>query len=67
MAVLPGVTVASVCAPDAVTTMRFTVHDNVDVKPYVDEGSIVDSTGKGTVPTDNVSYDGKAVFTVHPL
>jgi hypothetical protein len=63
---LPKVEIASVASPGAVTTMHFVVKD-VDVKPYVDEGSIVESTGKGTVPADDVTYDGEAVFTVHPL
>jgi hypothetical protein len=64
---LPKVKIASVSMPGAVQTMTFAVESGVNVKPYVDEGSQVDTTGSGTAPSDDVSYDGKAVFTVHPL
>jgi len=64
---LPKVKIASVAMPGAVQTMTFAVESGVNVKPYVDEGSQVDTTGSGTAPSDEVSYDGKAVFTVHPL
>lgn len=64
---LPRVEIASVSAPGAVTTMVFDVDTSVDLKPYVDEGSVVDSEASGTVPPDDVSYDGEGVFTVHPL
>ena len=64
---LPRVEIASAIAPGAVTTLTFTVDSGVDLKPYVDEGSVVDSEASGTVPPDDVSYDGEGVFTVHPL
>jgi hypothetical protein len=63
---LPRVEIAHVAAPGAVQKLEFAV-ESVDIKPYVDEGSVVESEGRGTVPADDVSYDGKAVFTVHPL
>jgi hypothetical protein len=64
---LPRVEIASIVSPGAVTTMSFAVESSVDIKPYVDEGSIVESEASGTVPADDVSYDGEGVFTVHPL
>lgn len=64
---LPRVEIASASSPGAVTTMTFVVESDVDLKPYVDEGSIVESNARGTAPIDDVSYDGKGVFTVHPL
>jgi hypothetical protein len=64
---LPQVKIATVSAPGAVTELRFTVEKGVDIKPYVDEGSEVTGQSSGTAPPDDVSYDGKAVFTVHPL
>ena len=64
---LPKVKIASVDAPGAVQTMTFTVDESVNLKPYVDEGSKVDSSGSGTVPPDDVSYDGASTFHVHPL
>lgn len=64
---LPRVEIASVVEPGAVTSMEFDVESSVDLKPYVDEGSVVESEASGTIPTDDVSYDGEGVFTVHPL
>ncbi len=64
---LPRVKIANISMPGAVQTMTFDVDSGVNLKPYVDEGSQVNSTGSGTAPSDDVSYDGKAVFTVHPL
>ena len=64
---LPRVEIASVTSPGKVTTMDFKVESSVDINPYVNEGSVVEAESKGTAPTDDVSYDGKAVFTVHPL
>lgn len=64
---LPRRELAHVTAPGTVTTLNFTVEDDVDIKPYVDEGSVVESEGRGTAPADDVTYNGKAVFTVRPL
>jgi hypothetical protein len=64
---LPKVKLATVDNPGAVQTMTFTIEPGVNLKPYVDEGSQVDSTGAGTIPSDDVSYNGAGVFTVHPL
>jgi hypothetical protein len=64
---LPKVKIAHVTSPGKVTTMSFTVDGKTDLKPYVDEGSEVDGQGMGSAPMTDVSYDGKGVFTVHPL
>lgn len=64
---LPRVEIARVNAPGAVTTMKFIVEDSVNLDPYVNEGSVIDTEGRGTLPADDVSYDGTGVFTVHPL
>lgn len=64
---LPRVEIASTTAPGAVTRIEFTVDGSVNLKPYVEEGSVVESSGRGTLPADNVSYEGLGVFTVHPL
>jgi len=64
---LPRVEIASARQPGAVTTLEFDVDTGVNLKPYVDEGSIVEGSGSGDAPADDVSYDGKGVFTVHPL
>ncbi len=64
---LPRVEIARAASPGSVPTIEFEIVPGVDLKPYVDEGSVVESTGRGRVPEDDVSYDGLAVFTVHPL
>jgi hypothetical protein len=64
---LPRVEIANVMAPGAVTTLDFTVMKSVDLQPYVEEGSVVESESAGRLPTDDVSYAGEGVFTVHPL
>lgn len=64
---LPRVEIASVHAPGAVTTMSFDVKADVDLQPYVEEGSVVEGESAGTLPEDDVSYAGQGVFTVHPL
>jgi hypothetical protein len=64
---LQKVKIASVSSPGAVQTLTFEVEHGVNLKPYIDEGSQVDSSGSGTQPTSDVTFDGKGVFTVHPL
>jgi hypothetical protein len=64
---LPRAKIASVSSPGAVRTLSFHVESGVNLKPYIDEGSQVDSAGMGTQPTQDVTFDGKGVFTVHPL
>ena len=64
---LPRVKIASVASPGAIKTLTFHVEPGVNLKPYIDEGSVVDSAGSGTQPTQDVSFDGSGVFTVHPL
>lgn len=64
---LPRVKIASVSAPGAVTELVFAVEKDVNLKPYIDEGSRVEGQSRGNAPPDDVSYDGLATFTIHPL
>ena len=64
---LPRTEIARIANPGPVTTMKFIVESKVNLDPYVNEGSVIETTGSGTAPSDDVTYDGKAVFTVHPL
>jgi hypothetical protein len=64
---LPRIEIAHVANPGAVQTMTFVVDKDVDINPYVNEGSTVEAESSGTAPADDVTYDGKATFTVHPL
>jgi len=47
--------------------MTFDIKPGVNLKPYIDEGTKVVSRCTGVLPTNDVTFDGKAVFTVHPL
>jgi hypothetical protein len=64
---LPKVKIASIRNPGAVQDMDFAVEPGVDLRPYVEEGATVETLGSGTIPTDDVSYDGLGVFTVDVL
>lgn len=64
---LPKVKIASVSSPGAVRTLAFDIEPGVNLKPYIDEGSQVSSSGTGTQPTQDVMFDGAGVFTVHPF
>jgi hypothetical protein len=64
---LPRVEIAKVVDPGAVTTLEFQVDGKVNLDPYVNEGSVVEGESSGRLPEDDVTYDGRAVFTVHPL
>jgi hypothetical protein len=64
---LPRVEIADVASPGAVTTMMFHCNGKINLDPYVNEGSVIETEGKGALPADDVSYNGMGVFTVHPL
>lgn len=64
---LPKVMIAHVGSPGTVQDLKFMLDGNVNLKPYIDEGSQVDGQSSGNAPPDDVSYDGIATFTVHPL
>jgi hypothetical protein len=64
---LPRAEIATVSSPGAVMTLTFVPDDGVNLKPYIDEGSTVDGTGSGTAPANDITYDGTATFTVHPV
>ena len=64
---LPRVEIAKVMNPGAVQSLKFEVESGIDINPYVNEGSTVEGESSGTVPEDDVTYNGEATFTVHPL
>jgi len=64
---LPHVKIASVSSLGAVRILTFDTESGVNLKPYIDEGTKVVSRCSGTLPTTDVTFDGKAVLTVHPL
>ena len=64
---LPRVRVASATRPGAVRSFAFDVVPDVDLLPYVNEGSQMTADGEASVPPDDVTYDGEAVFRVKPI
>ena len=44
---LPKVEIAHIGAPGPVRDAKFSVDSGVNLKPYIDEGSAVDSNGSG--------------------
>jgi hypothetical protein len=64
---LPKVKIAHVASPGPVRDCKFALDGSVNLKPYIDEGSQVEGMSSGNAPPDDVSYDGLATFTVHPL
>ncbi len=57
---LPKAKIATVSKPTGLK-MTFTVDGSVNLKPYVDEGSQVDSSGTGHAPASDVTYEGLGV------
>lgn len=63
---LPRVEIARATKPGAVDVMTFVVDETIDLRPYIGEMSKVDALGAGMVPSDDISFDGRGVVTVHP-
>lgn len=64
---LPMERVASVEDPGASTTMTFVPVAGLNLLPYVNEGGELSADADADAPPDDVTYDGRAVFEVHPL
>jgi hypothetical protein len=64
---LARVKVATAGAPGAVTVLTLTPVGGVNLLPYVNEGAQLTADAMGSLPPDDVSYDGLAVFHVEPL
>jgi len=64
---LPRVEIAHARQHGATQTLEFGVADDLDLAPYVREATKVDAVGSGTLPSDDISFDGRIVFRVHPM
>jgi hypothetical protein len=53
--------------PDGATTIALDTIESVNLKPYVEEGSRITSSGEGTAPPDDVTFDGHMVLLVETL
>ena len=63
---LPRLEIAHATKPGAAPTIEFAVDSTIDLKPYISEMAKVDAVVSGTVPSDDISFDGRGVVTVHP-
>jgi hypothetical protein len=64
---LSRVSVAIAARPGPTRTLVFQPVEGVNLQPYVDLGAQMSARTQGTVPRDDVTFDGLAVFTVYPL
>ncbi len=64
---LPRYEIAKKDFPGSVDSFTFSVDASIDLEPYIEEGAVVDTVGRGNVPADDVWYRGQAVFTVRAL
>jgi hypothetical protein len=64
---LERVRVAFATRPGEVRSFDFEIVPGINLLPYVNEGSQMTAQGEATVPPDDVTYDGEAVFRVNPL
>ena len=65
---LPRVRVATVSGiPDGARQIVFETDTTVNLRPYVNEGARLTSSAEGTVPPDDVTFDGDIVLTVEVL
>lgn len=64
---LPRIELAHALAHGASSTLEFGVAAELDLAPYIREHAQVDAEGTGTLPADDVSFDGRVVFRVHPM
>ena len=53
--------------PSGVTELDLDVFRTVNLKPYVEEGARITSSAAGTVPPDDVTFDGHLVILVETL
>ncbi|MBI4512164.1 MAG: hypothetical protein HY698_21200 [Deltaproteobacteria bacterium] len=64
---LPEKKIATAQKPGAVQSFPLAPVDGVNLIPYLNEGSEMTAVAKGNAPSDDVSFDGKAVFQVNPF
>lgn len=64
---LPRVRVARASSPGPVTVMQFDPDSDINLVPYINEGSQMTTEAEADVPPDDVSFRGRAVFEVNPL
>ncbi|HJL19898.1 MAG TPA: hypothetical protein RMH99_29815 [Sandaracinaceae bacterium LLY-WYZ-13_1] len=53
--------------PEGARELFFATDPEVDLLPYIDEGARLTSSAEGTVPPDDVTFDGRAVLSVEVL
>ena len=53
--------------PDGARQIAFETDTSVDLRPYINEGARLTSSAEGTVPPDDVTFDGQILLTVEVL
>jgi len=53
--------------PQGARELDFTTFEDVNLKPSVEQGARLTAQGEGSAPSDDVTFDGKAVLTVEVL
>lgn len=53
--------------PEGKTELVLDTDDDVDLKPYAQEGIVLTTSGRGTVPSDDVSVEGVVTIEVETL
>ncbi len=53
--------------PGQQTTLEIHTYPEVNLLPYINEGSLITSTATGTVPPNDVTFDGNIVVRVNTL
>ena len=53
--------------PGQQTTLNIHTYPDVNLLPYINEGSLITSTATGTVPPNDVTFDGQIVVHVNTL
>lgn len=63
---LPRVEIANLApVPKSETTIELKVVPGVDILPYIKAGAEVSATATGTAPTQDFTFTGRVVITIH--
>jgi hypothetical protein len=63
---LPKVEIANLKpVPKGQTTIDLTIVPGIDLLPYINAGAKISATASGHQPTQDTSYDGTVVVTIH--
>lgn len=61
---LPRIVVATLETPPPGARVVALTTSDVNLKAYIEEGAVIESAATGTVPRDDVTFNGRAAFTL---